>query len=172
MRTYKVKINNQPIKLNNNKIEVELTEEQLDDLVKQRENKRERFFFPEEGEQAWHINNKGITNYGVYEEDLHYDYEIVNRGVFRTEAQAKKEDEKRLSLVRLWKFVQENGLYFEPDWSDECSKYSVRYYHDSKKWDVDCFRSWQYNFHFPHFKTSSDCQKFIDNNLSNLNLFI
>jgi hypothetical protein len=165
MKTYKVKNAN-----------IELTEEQVNDLIRQKEgSKGERFFFPKEGERAWYINNKGNSDGGVYESDRLYGGEIVARGVFRTKEQAKKEDEKRLALVRMWKWVQENGLFFEPDWSDKSWndkswKESVVY--ENNKWRPFSTTSINYNFLFPYFKTSSDCQKFIDNNLSDLNLFV
>ena len=73
----------------------------------------------------------------------------------------------------MWKYVQENGLFFEPDFKNETqNKYFTLYDYFDNKWIVDVSQSLRYNFLFPYFKTKLDCQKFIDNNLSDLNLFV
>lgn len=163
---------NHKVKINN--IEVELTEEQIIELHSRLQNNGEKYFFPKEGDDyyfAHDIYGNIIDNKNTGGE-IHCG--LVSRGVFRTEEQAKKEDEKRKALVRMWKWVQENGLYFEPNWSDNnIIKYFPKYSHKLKQWssnlpDVEI----QYNFLFPYFKSQSDCQKFIDNNLSDLNLFV
>ena len=161
---------NHKIKINN--IEVELTEEQIRELHSRLESKGEKYFFPEMNKKYIRLETDGRTT--VSNRDSHFDTEVAFRGnAFRTEAQARKEDEKRLALVRMWKWVQENGLYFEPDWNDENSiKYFPVYHYRDKGWTWDDYRYTQQNFLFPHFKTESDCQKFIDNNLSDLNLFV
>lgn len=152
--------------------EIELTEEQIMELHSRLQNKGEKYFFPEETEDYTCLTSYGISDETYTESETHVD--TVNRGVFRTEEQAKKEDNKRLAIVRMWKWVQENGLYWEPNWNDNrIIKYFPKYNHKLRQWgsnlpDVEI----QYNFLFPYFKTSEDCQKFIDNNLSDLNLFV
>lgn len=158
---------NHKIKINN--IEVELTEEQIRELHSRLENKGEKYFFPEDGERFFILASDEVCS-DVCDDTSSIDETRIKRGVFRTEEQAKKEDEKRLALVRMWKWVQENGLYFEPDWSDTYSKYYPC--RTRSKWEIAESSSIQFSFIFPHFKKESDCQKFIDNNLSDLNLFV
>ncbi len=171
---HKIKLDGQNIKFGNGQnIEVELTEEQIIELHSRLQNKGEKYFFPEETEDYTCLTSYGISDETYTESETHVD--TVNRGVFRTEEQAKKEDEKRKALVRMWKWVQENGLFFEPDWSDDTqNKYYPYfcYYLSNKNWFVYSGQQNQTNFLFPHFKSQSDCQKFIDNNLSELNLFV
>jgi hypothetical protein len=157
-------------KITTNNIEIELTEEQVNDLIRQKEGKGEKFFFPDGGEKFyaldWYDVSTTIKNSPL-------DEDIIARGAYRTIEQAKKEDEKRLALVRMWKWVQENGLYFEPNWeSQHQSNYYPVYNYSNHCWGVTRGVWIRYNFLFPYFKTSSDCQKFIDNNLSDLNLFV
>ena len=151
-------------------LDIEITEEQLNELNKQRENKGEKYFFPKDGEAYYAVDWRRVR--GTVK-NIPYDDEIIDRGVFRTEELAKKEDEKRKALVRMSKWSQDNGLFFEPDWSDENQKkYSPYYDHKNKKWSTSPVYYYQVNFLLPHFKNFDDCQKFIDNNLSDLNLFI
>ena len=64
-------------------------------------------------------------------------------------------------------------VIFEPDFKNETqNKYFTLYDYFDNKWIVDVSQSLRYNFLFPYFKTKLDCQKFIDNNLSDLNLFV
>lgn len=159
---------NHKIKINN--IEVELTEEQIIELHSRLQNKGEEYFFPKSGDIYYALEWNGIA---CFDHNSQVDEEIVARGTFRTKEQAKKEDEKRLALVRMWKYVQENGLFFEPDFKNETqNKYFTLYDYFDNKWIVDVSQSLRYNFLFPYFKTKLDCQKFIDNNLSDLNLFV
>lgn len=161
---------NHKIKINN--IEVELTEEQIIELHSRLQNKGEKYFFPKALERFFSINPDGLVVIDNNDTTT-TDEEIINRGVFRTEAQAKKEDEKRLALVRMWKWVQENGLYFEPDWSNgKVMKHFVSYDYECRKFKTATTWSTKTDFLFPHFNTQEDCQKFIDNNLSDLNLFV
>lgn len=160
---------NHKIKINN--IEVELTEEQIRELHSRLENKGEKYFFPKKGDTYYVLNTTEISS-NLNEEDF-FDAEAIARGCFRTKEIAEKEDEKRLALVRMWKWVQENGLYWTPDWTnEEQSKVAPFYNHKQKKWLAGYCSNSQYGFDLPNFKSESDCQKFIDNNLSDLNLFV
>lgn len=163
---------NHKIKINN--IEVELTEEQIIELHSRLQDKGEKYFFPKKGEGACYIcidgSIEGSTNWSM---DNDHDSKIISRGVFKNVEQAKKEDEKRLALVRMWKWVQENGLYWEPDWSNKNKmKNYPAYIHTDKRWISEQGSFVERQFLFPYFKSSEDCQKFIDDNLSDLNLFV
>ncbi len=75
-----------------------------------------------------------------------------------------------------WKDTKEcgNGLHgWTPDWNNEKqSKVAPFYNHKQKKWLAGYCSNSQYGFDLPNFQDQSDCQNFIDNNLSDLNLFI
>lgn len=152
-------------------IEVELTEEQIIELHSRLQNKGEKYFFPKEEATYYFMQDDGYSM-SVYEKD-EIDDDRIARGTFCIEAQAKREDDKRLALVRMWKWVQENGLYGEPDFSNQnVAKYYSAYVYSDKEWSSYHCHYVRSNFLFPHFKSESDCQKFIDNNLSDLNLFV
>lgn len=170
---HKIKLDGQNIKFGNGQnIEVELTEEQIIELHSRLQNKGEKYFFPKQHAERFYYLGADEIGGGINHR-AEFDEDRINRGVFRTEEQAKKEDEKRLALVRMWKWVQENGLYWEPDWG-VCTEYkyypSYDYFH--KTWILSLDFSVRNNFVFPYFRTKEDCQKFIDNNLSDLNLFV
>ncbi len=153
-------------KITINNIEIELTEEQIKELHGRLQDKGEKYFFPKGGEEYYSIFSTGVGQ----SRDL---IAQIERGVFRTLEQAKKEDEKKLALVRLWKWVQENGLYCD-DWNRIGVKHHAVYRYETKTWKVACYigQNCRQDFLFPYFKTQKDCQKFIDNNLSDLNLFV
>lgn len=168
---HKIKINAEKATFAPYSVEVELTEEQIIELHSRLQNKGEKYFFPKSGDIYYALEWNGIA---CFDHNSQVDDEIVARGTFRIKEIAKKEDEKRKAIVRLWKWVQENGLYWEPNWNNNrIIKYFPKYNHKLKEWssnlpDVEI----QYNFLFPYFKSQSDCRKFIDNNLSDLNLFV
>ena len=160
MKTYKLR----------NK-EIELTEEEVKDLVRQMEgSKGEKYFFPEEGETFYYATQYG-TSRTEYEPKSEDDL-IISGGVYRTKELAEKARDKQKALVRMWKWVQENDLFWEPDFSEDIARYFPSYHYSNKFWSLNSCYLVRSNYFFPHFKTIEDCQKFIDNNLSDLNLFI
>lgn len=69
---------------------------------------------------------------------------------------------KRKAEVRILRFIAENDLEFEPDWTnDDANKYYAYYEHVSGRFEVTGCCEIQHSI-LPHFKSREDAQKVID----------
>lgn len=157
-----------------NNIEIELTKEQIKELIKNNPELLEdikvsgRYFFPEKDEKCYFFNEYGCLHHRL-NEDM-YSGPVIETGVFKTEEEAQLARDKQRAIVACWKWAQEN-VPFEPDWNNEDErKYCVYYDFKSKELDFYDGNEFKKQFTLPYFKSSGDCEKFIKANEANLEL--
>jgi len=159
-------------KLNN----IEVSVEEIRKLIKENPEivgdleKKSKFFKPKEGEIYWMFESSDV--FENKNDGTTINKDSIQSGVYRTEAEAEKALEKQKALVRLWNYADEK-MFYRPDWNNEDeSKWSVYFDYKGKMWQVDDYYSCRENFIFPHFKNYKDAEQFINDNLSDLNLFL
>lgn len=157
-----------------NNIEIELTKEQIKELIKNNPELLEdtkvsgRYFFPNKGGEYYFINGTGFVR--PYKNDDECDLETIELGVYKTEEEALLARDKQRAIVACWKWAQENAP-FEPDWKNEGEdKYSAYYdFHSEQLYCSNEIYS-KRQFTLPYFKSKEDCIKFIEANKANLEL--
>lgn len=113
---------------------------ELQKQAKAEEQKQRRVFIPGVDEQYWYLTSRGWDS-----DECDYDDGIINefteetmiRGnCFKTEDEAKWEDQHRIVATELKNFVQENDTrpITEEDWGDNClKKYYICYDYDKEE---------------------------------------
>jgi len=107
--------------------DIELTDEELDELNAQRDEKTERFV-PTKGDNYWFVQSSGMVNTMTWINSNTDNYRLSQGNVFRTieEAEAKLAYNKAVGTIRMY-ILEQNG-----DWTpDYCEK---KYYL--------CYSSW------------------------------
>lgn len=157
-------------------IEIELTKEQIKELIKNNPELLEdtkvsgRYFFPKIDEHYYYVNENGDTQYWRNDMSVFNNGRNIEMGAFKTREEALLARDKQKAIVACWKWAQENAP-FEPDWSNEYErKYYVYYNFDPKKIDMRCANTIKTQFALPHFKSKEYCEKFIEANKANLEL--
>lgn len=88
----------------------------------------------------------------------------MNYGVYRTKKQATKALEKQKALVRVWKYVQDNGMYFEPNFSNGSKiKYQILFDGEYNNFLASSTFWMKYQDSIPCFKSKEHAQNVIDN---------
>jgi hypothetical protein len=135
-----------------------LTQEQIDKIIKDNTKKESegRYFFPKMEEQYCFIEN-GIV-WTAQDINVWVDQSRIYMWAYRTEKEAQKARDRQLALVRIWKYVQENWLYFEPDWRDvsEYKWYSYYTFWPDSLFVDYCFATKNHDI-LPRYKSKEDC---------------
>lgn len=106
-----------------------ITDEQYAQAVKAGIIKPESTWYePKEGEEYWHLSIFTIDSHQYSNHD--FDHRIIRcQQVFRTKAEAEKEDAKRIALTTIKRWCALNAP-FTPDWGNgDESKWYVGYNH-------------------------------------------
>lgn len=99
-------------------LEVEITDEQLDELIKERENKG-KFWKPEYGEDYWHADLDGVLDYKPWTGD-EFDLRRYNTGnCFKTQSEAEEKLKYNDAVIAVNVKIRELNDGWKPDWSDE-----------------------------------------------------
>ncbi len=130
-----------------------------------------RYFFPKEWDIIWHTNCFGGISSIRWFNDNEMKQKMVHfYGVFDSEEKAVKMVEKQKALVRIWKYVQENGMYFEPDWRLWKTVFSIGF--DFDEWLLEAY--WtncvKKQLSLPYFKNRNDALDVIDNCVHDLEI--
>lgn len=81
---------------------------------------------------------------------------------FRTKELAEKHVEYLKALTRVRKYIAENGLYWEPDWSNgDQTKYILRFDFRSNTFGSDCWFDLKQFSPIGYFKSIEDVEKII-----------
>lgn len=97
--------------------------------------------------------------------DHHADRELLSLGnVFLTEEEAEKELKKRIAITTIKRFIYNNGMEFEPDWSDSYQrKYFIIYNPFTKEFKYGFGIDWVNLYILPYLRSEEDCLKVIEN---------
>lgn len=149
-----------------------LDDEQIRQVIRDNqhlvEKKEESKFFEPKKEETYHYLESYKITFSERESIEPLESMQIIRGVYRTSEEAELADQKRLALVRMWKYADEN-MYFRPDWGDSDEiKHYVYYQHESEKFSITFNQCHQYEFTLPYFKSEADCEKFLKDNESDL----
>jgi hypothetical protein len=102
-------------KITLNGVEVTLTQEQIDQILKENEKKGG---YPENGTGYWRLTAYGLVLPdcwdGAEEDTLGFD----TGNYYTTEAEAEKALEKLQALARIRKYIRENNYGIEPNWEN------------------------------------------------------
>jgi len=173
MKTYTINANQFDTELKGGSINVVMSEKALRDLIKanpellqEEPEKKFKFFKPERGEH-YHYLTSG--NFNKYQEEGRYPEDII-RGVYATREEAELADHKRMAIVRLWNYADEN-MYFRPDWENTGEqKWYVYSYGDENFIPYQDENKCKTQFALPYFKSTEDAEQFIKDNQADLEL--
>jgi hypothetical protein len=144
--------------------EIELTAEEVEEIVKQsKEAKQPLYFVPKMEEEYFVLSECSVCvlNWGNGRADNLY---LDRANVYRTKEEAEKEDQKRLALGRIRKYIHENDLESAPNWEDGEDKYQiVGWDYGLDKPITDCSPYIDYSSYNLIFRSVEDGQKVIDN---------
>jgi hypothetical protein len=113
----------------------------------------ERYFCISTEGDAWASEN---TRHSIDKE------RIALGNCFRTQELVEKENQQRKALTRVRKFIAENGLYWEPDWSNgDQTKYFLRFDFRSNTFGSDCWFDLKQFSPIGCFKSIEDVEKII-----------
>ncbi len=90
-------------------------------------------------------------------------YRLAIGNIYRTDAEAQAEVDKRKATTRVRKYIAENGLEFVPDWDNpRQNKYVIGWRHSTNSWFAFDWSEDNYCYPF-HFKSVDDAIQVIDN---------
>ncbi len=145
-------------KITLNGVEVTLTQEQIDQILKENEKKSG---YPENDTEFWYLTSYGEAIYYHWEgeESEHYMFDTGN--YYETKAEAEKALEKLQALARIRKYIRENDLGVVPDWSDRNRAAYIYYSHSDSEflWEVYWYLSQETNIGY--LKSSEACEQVI-----------
>ena len=111
-------------------LEVEITDEQLDELIKERENKGKPWK-PEKGEYYWFVGSWGDVSCDDWRgssEDIFY---LKSNNVFKTKGEAEAKLDYLNAVIAVNAKIRELNDGWTPDWMDYSqSKNNIRYNYD------------------------------------------
>ena len=120
--------------------DIELTDEELDELNAQRDEKTERFV-PTKGDNYWFVPSSGMVSTMIWKNSNTDNYRLSQGNVFRTkeEAEAKLAYNEAVGTIREY-ILEQNG-----DWmpSSEENKYYIC--HDNPSSPGEWFINWEYH---------------------------
>jgi len=124
------------------------------------------YFWPKEGEDYYVVFSEWSV--GKYTNTQELDKMNIEAWVYRTKELALRDLERHKALVRIWKYVVDNGLEFEPDWQSRlwCSssrKYYIDYSYCECRFWTDYCNNYQDVVFMPYFRTESDAKQVIKN---------
>jgi len=148
-------------KITLNGVEVTLTQEQIDQILKEHKEKKG---YP-------HTNTEyfSVTYYGWAQEynwennnDEEFMFDIGN--YYATKEEAEKAAEKLQALARIRKYIRENDLGVETDWSDhDQDKFFIVYPHDEMMLNWGRSVTWQREDNIGYLKSAVAARQVIDN---------
>lgn len=115
-----------------------------------------RYFFPKKGDvySLMHYYEGVVT---AKNEGKRADMVAISIWAYKTMEQAKQARRRRQALVSIWKYVQENWLYFEPDRDDVAQdKYVIWYNHKYNSLYEGIYCTCQYTNDLPYFRSIDD----------------
>lgn len=121
---------------------------------------------PEHGEAYFAVSSDGeVYKYRFCSEAID-EHHYKMGGIFRTEEEAQEALEtgwiaKRKAEVKILRFIAENDLEFEFDWSKRQVKHFIYYNHSDQAFKPNTWIYCQESTNF-HFKSKEDAQKLID----------
>jgi len=154
------------MKITINNAQIELSEEQKQDLLKQLKGENKIKIRPDDKEYYYYITKNGEI--GVMSYGSSFDKEVwaCGNGFFDKES-AEKELAKRLAIQRVKDYVKLNNIEFEPDWKDDnqqkhypvysCGNIIADYEYDIKRYSP-----------IGYLKSEEDCNKLIEDNKEDL----
>ena len=120
--------------------DIELTDEELDELNAQRDEKTERFV-PTKGDNYWFVPSSGMVSTMIWKNSNTDNYRLSQGNVFRTreEAEAKLAYNEAVGTIREY-ILEQNGDWI-PDWDEN------KYYlcHDNPISPGEWFSTWEYH---------------------------
>ena len=144
-------------KLNN----IEVSKEQVRELLKANPELLEDKTFPQEGDEYWFLTGDGQTGSITWVDDKRDKDRQALDNLFQTEKQTIHARDFDKATVAIWNW-QRRECPFVPDWKDnEQENWSLNYDHDDEEWDCDWSFSFQENFHLPYFVIKEDAERCI-----------
>ena len=141
---------------------VTITEEQLNQLIKQKENQGKKWK-PNHLEKYWGYNvNYKVFN-ALWEADTCDYFKYRNNNCFKTREEAVKALKRIEALHYIREYIWDNDFELIPDWSDdEQKKFYVMYSHRSKLFTIG-IAYFDLNLELPYLKTVENWNQVIDN---------
>jgi len=102
-------------KLTLNGVEVTLTQEQIDQILKENEKKSG---YPEYNTYYWYLTSYGETRRIRWVAVIDDNFRFDTGNYYETEEEAEKAAEKLQALARIRKYIRENDLGVVPDWDN------------------------------------------------------
>ena len=144
----------------NKGLEVELTDEQAEEVVKVYGAKKD--YLPKEGQIVYYIS-LGLDVFPISYKEIMKQAFIAGE-ILLTKEEAEKKAEKLKALARINEYILSNGLRFKPDWSDVKQNYVIEgwgYHRDSPSIAYFCLVNT--SKHNLVFKSAEDRQLVLDN---------
>lgn len=144
--------------------EIEIPNELLDkvkEVLQESKPKTSKLYWkPEEDEEYWCINGMGNVDRDDWDGGDYDSGALATGSIFRTKEEALVELEKRKALVRVKKYIVDNGLEFEPDWDDYGDKSIIGFNVFSWHFTVEEIRFTKYS-DFYYFRSKEDARQVI-----------
>lgn len=146
------------MKLTKNNIEIEITDEDYEEITRQRNSKD---WMPKDGDEYWFVNSLGEKEQSTWVKRQADSHRLYTSNCFKTEAECDTYLEYLNALKAINKFKLENGLNWKPNWVNHEDKYCIKVNMEKVDWYV-----WVNENHFNslgYYKSQEDAQKVIDN---------
>lgn len=172
MKTYKIKPKTwTPI---NQDIEIELSEEEVKDLIEQynKPTHKRKYFVPNIYTDYWYIdyNECEIIEQRSYNSPQD-NFRISTGNCFATEQDAQDELNRRQALVRIWNNYDDK-YHWDIDWEDTYQKkYSIQVFCKTNEFDFKDETYWGHRkeqTELPYFKSAEDRNQFVESNNEDL----
>lgn len=157
------------------KITLELTDEQIESLKDQGIIEKKGPWKPEKGEKYWYLHDFGIINIRWFDRGDIFGKHLARNNVYRTEAEAKLADDKRIALATINRFIEENcEVVTKEDWIERSQSNLFNWYpYVDAREILDLTGTTSYSVQpFPYLKTKEDCNKLIKACESELKLLL
>jgi len=126
--------------------EIELTDEEVKEIVRMSEEKKVGWI-PEDDEEYWYVSSSGDIYEEVWDSHNVDNFRLSQGNVFRTQEEAQA----HLTYLKAVATLKESAEFWQPDWGDEeQKKYYVYYGCHYGRFEMSC--SWRLahplNIHF------------------------
>lgn len=178
LQNVKIKIEDATFGRSDNVVaDVQLTEQQVEELIKQYGNvtptHKRKYFVPKYWKHYYFINPKTLDRIDTQLNDqTGSDVHNISTGnCFATEQDAQDELNRRQALVRIWNNYDDKYSW-DIDWEDDGqNKYVINYNYTNKSITRDNFYYVTHtssNTELPYFKSAEDRNQFVEENGSDL----
>ncbi len=150
------------LKLNIKNTSIEITDEQADELIAKYGKKESKggYFEPKEGEKFYYISELSNPNWNFWCIDFINLLCIGN--CFPTEALAQKHIDKLKAIQKVKKFIADNNLNTDIDWSDNTQTKFFMYYDYDSKILRSTYNQWiKYQSTIPYLAKEEDAETLI-----------